>query len=74
MRLYKLAKDRDSGPQGCQTVYATDGPYLVIQGDVADAETFAELENVLNGEGAIMIKQEIVEEAIRVLQAGGGSS
>lgn len=73
MRLHKLAKDPGSGPQGCQTVYATDGRDLVIQGDVADGATFAELENLLDGEAAVVIKREIVEEAIRLLQAGGSS-
>lgn len=73
MRLRKLAKDPGSGPQGCQTVYATEGRDLVIQGPVVDGSTFAELENVLNGEGAIVIKQEIVEEAIRVLRENGSS-
>ena len=67
MRLYKLAKDADSGRNGCPTVYATDTRDLVIQGDQADADTMASLENPLPGENAVVIKREVVEEALRKL-------
>lgn len=67
MRLYKLAKDGESGMNGCPTVYATDTRDLVIQGDEVDAETRAGLENLLAGESAVIIKRDVVEEALRRL-------
>ena len=41
MHLRKLAKDADSGTNGCPTVYAIDElpEYLVIQGVQADVES-----------------------------------
>jgi hypothetical protein len=76
MHLRKLAKDGDSGTNGCPTVYAVDElpAHFVIQGDQADAETFAELENVLPGEAALIIKREVVEEALRKLMAEDSTS
>lgn len=70
MKLRKLAKDGDSGMNGCPTVYAseTDTGKLVIQADEADDETLASLENLLKGETAVVIKREVVEEAMRVLR------
>lgn len=67
MRLYKLAKDGESGMNGCPTVYATDTRDLVIQGDEVDEETRASLENLLAGESAVVIKRDVVEEALRKL-------
>lgn len=75
MHLYKLAKDGESGMNGCPTVYATDTRDLVIQGVQADADTMASLENPLAGENAVVIKREVVEEAIRkLLERDGGAS
>jgi hypothetical protein len=48
--------------------------YLAIQGDQADAEIMARLENLLPGETAVIIKREVVEEALRKLLAEGGTS
>ncbi len=73
MRLRKLAKDASSGRNGCPTVYATDTRDLVIQGDEVDDETRAALENPLPGETAVVIKREVVEEAIRKLLGEGGA-
>jgi hypothetical protein len=76
MRLRKLAKDRDSGTNGCPAVYDVDElpDYLAIQGDQANAEIMARLENLLPGETAVVIKREVVEEALRKLLAEGGTS
>jgi hypothetical protein len=76
MRLRKLAKDRDSGTNGCPAVYDIDvqPEALVIQGDQADADIMATLENLLPGETAVIIKREVVEEALRKLLAEGGTS
>ncbi|MBV9010985.1 MAG: hypothetical protein JO272_02840 [Pseudonocardiales bacterium] len=68
MRLKRLAKDGDSNPTGCQTVYLTEDGRFGIQGDVADDDTYANLENLLLGEGAVLIKPEIVIEAVRRYQ------
>ncbi|MGH3851952.1 MAG: hypothetical protein ACRDR6_00315 [Pseudonocardiaceae bacterium] len=64
MRLEKLAKDVASNPDGCQTVYLAEDGRLGIQGDLVDADTQANLENLLPGEGAVFIKPEIVLEAV----------
>jgi hypothetical protein len=70
MALRKLAKDPSSGMNGCHTVYVldTDPTRLVIQADLADDETIAEMENLLQGEGGLVIKREVVEEALRILR------
>lgn len=68
MRLEKLAKDSDSNPGGCQTVYLAEDGRFGVQGDLVDADTHASLENVLPGEGAVFIKPEIVIEAVRRYQ------
>ena len=76
MPLHKLAKDTGSGTNGCPTVYAIDElpEDLVIQGVQADAGVIAELENVLDGETAVIIKREVVEEALRKLLEKGSTS
>jgi hypothetical protein len=76
MHLRKLAKDADSGTNGCPTVYAIDEPpeELVIQGVQADVGIIARLENVLDGETAVIIKREVVEEALRNLLEEGATS
>ena len=76
MPLHKLAKDADSGTNGCPTVYAIDElpEDLVIQGVQADAGVIAELENVLDGETAVIIKREVVKEALRKLLEEGSTS
>lgn len=68
MWLAKLAKDGDSQITGCQTVYLDEGGWLTVQGDQIDAETYANLEHVLPGEGAVRIKPEVVVEAVRQYQ------
>jgi hypothetical protein len=76
MHLRKLAKDAGSGTNGCPTVYAVDElpEDLVIQGVRADAGIIAELENVLDGETAVIIKREVVNEALRKLLEQGSIS
>jgi hypothetical protein len=70
MRLRKLAKDGDSGMNGCHTVYApeADAGSLVIQADQVDEATLAILENLLEGETAVRIKRTVVEDALRKLR------
>ncbi len=67
MNLKLLAKDASSGLNGCPSVYFADDGSLVVQGDLLDAATAANLQNVLPGEGAVRIKPEVVVEALRKL-------
>jgi hypothetical protein len=75
-RLRKLAKDPDSGTNGCPSVYEIDTmpDYLVIQADQADDEIMVNLENPLPRETAVVIKREVVEAALRKLLSEGRTS
>ena len=64
MRLTLLAKDNDSGFEGCPSVYFAEDGSLVVQGNLLDSSTEANLLNVLPSEGAVSIKAEIVREAL----------
>lgn len=64
MKLTLLAKDNDSGFEGCPSVYFAEDGSLVVQGNLLDAATQANLLHVLPGEGAVSIKAEIVREAL----------
>ena len=66
MHLQRLAKDQDSyAVGGCHTMYLDQGGWFTVQGDQLDADTHANLENVLSGERAVRIKPEVVIEAVR---------
>lgn len=66
--LDMLAKDENSNPAGCPSVYfAADGS-LVVQGQLVDADTHGDLENVLPGEGAAHIDPEVVTAAMAEYQ------
>lgn len=67
MELTLLAKDVQSGKQGCLSVYLDEEGWLVIQGNLLDPATQINLLNVLPGEGAVRIKPEIVREALALL-------
>lgn len=67
MDLTLLAKDQDSGYEGCKSVYLAANGKLVIQGDLLDSATMANLLNFLPGEGAVEIDIEIVRAAMRAL-------
>jgi hypothetical protein len=64
MKLTLLAKDNSSGREGCPSVYFAEDGALVVQGDLLDSATEANLLNVLPGEGAVRIQPEIVREAL----------
>jgi hypothetical protein len=57
MKLRKLAKDPSSNQGACPAVYvAEDDPaVMVVQGKLLDAETTAELDEVLTDETAVRI-------------------
>lgn len=69
MRLQKLCKDPDSNPTGCQSVYLAENGMMAVQGLAMDADTLANMENVLPGESGVLIKPEIILEAARLYQA-----
>ena len=60
MKLTQLYKDQSSGGNGCPAVYLGESGELVVQGQGVDEETFAELENILPGEGAIRIAPAVI--------------
>lgn len=64
MKLAKLYKDPASGNGGCPTVYLAEDGSLVVQGQVVNADTHANLENPLDGETAVHIDPQIVLGAI----------
>lgn len=66
MNLVLLAKDGGSGLNGCPSVYLADDGSLIVQDDLLDAATAANLQNVLPGEGAVRIKTDVVAEAPRL--------
>ncbi|MBB5159562.1 hypothetical protein [Saccharopolyspora phatthalungensis] len=74
MKLTKLFKSQGSGGNGCPTVYLGENGELVVQGYRVDEATFAELENVLPGEGAVRISPDVILGAVEKYhsQATGG--
>jgi len=67
VRLTLLAKDVESGKAGCKSVYLKENGKLVIQGDLLDEATKANLLNLLAGEGAVEIDVDIVRAALAKL-------
>ena len=67
MDLTLLAKDLESGKAGCPSVYVAEDGSLVVQGNLLDAATEANLLNVLPGEGAVSISPQIVREALKLV-------
>lgn len=69
MNLELIAKWVVSGSSGCPSVYATDDPdILVVQGTTLDAETRANLHQVLDGEDAVAIPKETILRAARLIE------
>ncbi len=64
MKLTLLAKDVSSGQAGCKSVYLAENGKLVIQADLIDEATKANLVNLLAGEGAVEIDVDIVRAAL----------
>lgn len=67
MELTLLAKDLASGKDGCPSVYLGENGKLVIQSNLVDAATRANLLNFLAGEGAVEIDIDIVRAALAKL-------
>jgi hypothetical protein len=72
MKLKLLFKDQNSGGNGCPAVYLAESGELIVQAGTVDDDTFAELENVLPGEGALRIAPEILIGAVEAFQRMGG--
>lgn len=69
MPLTLITKWMYSGGSGCPSVYATDDPeMLVIQGNVLDAATRNDLQQVLDGEDAVTIPTETILRAAKMIQ------
>lgn len=72
MMLRKLAKDGNSGRDGCPTIYLAENGEAVVQGQLVDADTMANLEHLLPGETAVLIAAEVIEAAAAKLLAERG--
>lgn len=69
MRLQRLAKDQDSyAVGGSQTMYLAENGMFGVQGVEADSDTLDNVENLITGEGFVLIKPGIVIEAVRRYQ------
>jgi hypothetical protein len=69
MHLHRLAKDQDSyAVGGSQTMYLAENGMFGVQGIKADSDTLGNVENLITGEGFVLIKPEIVIEAVRHYQ------
>jgi hypothetical protein len=66
MKLRKLAKDPDSNQGACPAVYVAEDnrAVMVVQGQLLDAETTAELDDVLVDETAVRIPAETMVRAV----------
>ncbi len=72
MKLTKSYKDGTSGRDGCPTVYLAESGDVVVQGRQVDAATFAELENVLPGESAVLVSADLLVGAVERYRARQG--
>jgi hypothetical protein len=73
MKLRKLAKDPKSNTGECPAVYvAEDDPsVMVVQGKLLDADTTAELHNILSDETAVRISADTLLLAVEKYLAEG---
>ncbi len=64
MWLDMLAKDANSNPSGCPSIYFAEDGSLVVQGRLVDDDTHGNLKNVLPGEGAVHIAPDVAAAAM----------
>lgn len=69
MRLTMLAKDDQSGGQGCQSGYLGTNGMCVIQGSEVDADTYDHMVNVLPGERGVEVKPQVILDLADRLRA-----
>ncbi len=67
MRLRLLAKAVESGKAGCPSVHLAENGKLVVQANLVDVVTKANLLNMLTGEGAVEIDVDIIRRALAQL-------
>lgn len=66
MHLQRLAKDQESyAVGGSQTMYLAENGMFGVQGIETDSDTLGNVENLIPGEAFVLIKPEIVIEAVR---------
>src|SRR5262249_54216401 len=68
MTLRLLAKDLESGKDGCKSVYLATPKVMAFQGPTVDP---SELVNVLPGEGGVYVDVDIVRAALAAFDALG---
>lgn len=68
MELTMLAKDEESGRSGCPSVYLGADGSAIVQADMVDADTHANLQNLLLGEGGVRIKMDVLIAAVTAYQ------
>jgi hypothetical protein len=71
MRVTMLAKDEESGRQGCPSVYIAEDGSAVVQGPEVDSGTLGNLSHVLPGETAVHIKPAVLKAAVAAYLARG---
>ena len=71
MKTVQLAKDDASGNGGCPSVHWREDGMAVVQAQEVDAETFADLPNVLPGERAVYIRPDVILRAADEIRKRG---
>lgn len=68
MKITRLVKWGGSGNDGCPSVYTTEDPdMLLVQGNILDGDTRANLVQVRDGEDAVLVPRETVLRAAKML-------
>jgi len=69
MTLEMLAKDVDSGDQGCHSCYLGDDMEVYVQADEASPAAYDAAVNLLPGERIVRIKPQVILDAADRLRA-----
>ncbi|MGH3824284.1 MAG: hypothetical protein ACRDRA_15860 [Pseudonocardiaceae bacterium] len=69
MKLEMLAKDQDSGEQGCQSCYLGEDVKVHVQAEEASSEVYAAAENLLPLEKIVSVKPQVILDAADALRA-----
>lgn len=69
MKLTMLHKDPASDTGSCPSIYVAENGDFVVQGYCLDADTQANLCDVLPGESAVRISAEILLDAVKMYNA-----
>lgn len=71
MRLEMLAKDTNSGDQGCDSCYLGDDVKVYVQAQEASPEAYEAAENMLPGERIVRIDRQVILDTADRLRARG---